>query len=65
VGEVLSPDGGDGEAILAQFAKAGVDVDAVAAQLQQDGAKSFVKSWENLMEVIAMKTAQLQTSAAD
>jgi transaldolase len=65
VGEVLSPDGGDGEATLAEFAKAGVDVDAVAAQLQEDGAKSFVKSWENLMEVIAAKTAQLQTSAAD
>ncbi len=65
VGEALSPDGGDGEATLAQFAKAGVDVDAVAAQLQEDGAKSFVKSWENLMEVIAAKTAQLQTSAAD
>jgi transaldolase len=65
VGEVLAPDGGDAEATLAQFAKAGVDVDAVAAQLQEDGAKAFVKSWENLMEVIAAKTAQLQTSSAD
>ena len=44
------PDGGDCEAVLAQFAEAGVDVDALAAQLQDEGAKSFVKSWNELME---------------
>ena len=38
--------------MLAQFAKAGVDVDALAAQLQDEGAKSFVKSWDELMTVI-------------
>ena len=35
--------------MLAQFAKAGIDVDALAAQLQDEGAKSFVESWNELM----------------
>ena len=49
---------------LEVVAKAGVDVDALGAQLQVDGAKSFVKSWEELMEVIRSKTADLRTTAA-
>jgi transaldolase len=56
VGGMLPPDGGDGEEVLAQFAKAGVDIDALAAQLQEDGAKSFVKSWDELMKVIETKS---------
>jgi transaldolase len=54
VGAILPPDGGDCEEVLAQFAKAGIDVDALAARLQNEGAASFVKSWNELMEVIAM-----------
>jgi transaldolase len=42
-----------------QFAKEGIDVDALAAQLQDQGAKSFVKSWNELMAVIASKGAAL------
>ena len=49
IGATLTPDGGDCEAVLAKFAKAGVDIDALAAQLQDEGAASFVKSWEALM----------------
>ncbi|MFZ3215018.1 MAG: transaldolase [Candidatus Acidiferrales bacterium] len=64
LGSILSPDGGDCEEVLAEFAKAGVNVDALAAQLQDDGAKSFVKSWNELMGVIASKSATLQKSAA-
>jgi transaldolase len=64
LGAILSPDGGDCEAVLAQFAKAGVDVDALAAQLQDEGAKSFVKSWNELMGVIASKSAALKQAAA-
>jgi transaldolase len=45
--------------VLAQFARAGIDIDALAAQLQEEGAKSFVKSWNELMEVIASKSAAL------
>jgi transaldolase len=56
---LLPADGGDCEEVLAQFAKAGVDVDALAAQLQDEGAKSFVKSWNELMAVIASKSAAL------
>jgi transaldolase len=59
LGEILPADGGDSEEVLARFAKAGVDVDALAAQLQDEGAKSFVKSWNELMDVIASKGAAL------
>jgi len=60
VGGVMQPDGGDCEAILAQFAKAGIDVSALAAQLQEEGAKAFVKSWNELMGVIGSKSATLE-----
>jgi transaldolase len=53
---LLRADGGDCEQVLAQFKSAGVDIYALAAQLQQDGAKSFVKSWNELMAVLASKT---------
>ena len=59
LGALLPADGGDCEEVLAQFAKAGIDVDALAAQLQDEGAKSFVKSWNELMAVIASKSAAL------
>jgi transaldolase len=59
LGPLLPADGGDCEEVLAKFAKAGIDVDALAAQLQEEGAKSFVKSWNDLMAVIASKSADL------
>ena len=46
---VIPEDGGDAEAVLARFAKAGTDVDALANQLQQEGAQAFVKSWNALL----------------
>jgi transaldolase len=57
--EIMSADGGDCEAVLDQFAAAGIDIDKLAAKLQDDGAKSFVSSWSDLMEVIASKSATL------
>ena len=63
LGSILSADGGDCEEVLAQFGKAGVDVDALAAQLQDEGAKSFVKSWNELMSVITSKSAVLKKAA--
>lgn len=57
---LLPADGGDCESILAQYAGAGIDIDALAAQLQDEGAKSFVKSWHDLMAVIASKSASLE-----
>jgi len=59
IGEMLPANGGDSEEILARFAGAGIDVDALAAQLQDEGAKSFVGSWHELMSVIAGKSAAL------
>ncbi len=59
VGGILPADGGDCEEVLTQFAKAGIDINALAAQLQDEGAKSFVKSWNELMAVIASKSAAL------
>jgi transaldolase len=52
VGEPIAADGGDAEATLAQFESAGIDVDVLAATLQTDGARSFVKSWEDLLSRI-------------
>jgi transaldolase len=59
LGELLPTDGGNGEEVLAQFAKAGIDVDALGAQLQREGAESFVNSWKDLMAVISSKSAVL------
>ena len=63
IGPVLPTDGGDCEEVLAQFAKAGVDVDALAAKLQTDGAKAFVDSWNELLQVIESKSSVLKKSA--
>jgi transaldolase len=52
----MPPEGGDAEKVLAQFADAGIDVDALAEQLQREGAESFSKSWQKLMDVIAEKS---------
>jgi transaldolase len=64
LGRILPVDGGDCEEVLAQFAKAGIDVDALAAQLQEEGAASFVKSWNDLLAVIASKSAALKAAVA-
>ena len=53
---IMAADGGDAEAVLAEFAKAGIDIDALAAQLQDEGAKSFVQSWNDLMARIESKS---------
>ncbi len=59
LGGMLPADGGDGEEVVATFANAGVNVDALAVQLQDEGAKSFVDSWRELMGVIAAKSSDL------
>ena len=52
VDEVMPADGGDCDEVLARFAEAGIDVTALAAQLQSDGAASFVTAWKDLMSHI-------------
>jgi transaldolase len=59
---VMAKDGGDAEPVLARFAQAGIDVNALATQLQVDGASSFVKSWTELMQRIKDKSAALATT---
>jgi transaldolase len=60
LGSILPADGGDCEQVLGQFAKAGIDIDALAARLQDEGAKSFVKSWNDLLGVIESKSAAIR-----
>jgi transaldolase len=59
IGAIMPVDGGDCESVVAAHAQSGIDVDALAARLQEEGAKSFVKSWQELMGVIAAKSATL------
>jgi transaldolase len=63
LGAAMAPDGGDGEAVLSAFTKAGVDVMALASQLQDEGAAAFVKSWNDLMERIDVKRAELRKAS--
>lgn len=52
LGSILPVDGGDCEAVLSRFTRAGLDLVGLAAQLQREGAKSFVRSWEELLSVM-------------
>jgi transaldolase len=63
VGDPMAADGGDAEAVLASFAQAGIDVDALATQLQDEGAKSFVESWHDLMSRIETKSAETRKAS--
>ncbi len=56
---VMAEDGGDAEAVLARFADAGIDIDALARDLQRDGAQAFVKSWQELLARIVEKSDAL------
>src|ERR1700674_4256756 len=60
---ILTADGGDSEEVLARFIAAGIDVDALANQLQDEGAKSFGTAWRELMNVIASKSAILDKAS--
>jgi transaldolase len=63
VGDAIRADGGDSEAVLAEFTRAGVDLAALATKLQRDGAAAFVSSWDSLMGVISSKAAALKQGA--
>jgi transaldolase len=59
---VMPADGGDAEVVRLQISRAGVDIEALAAKLQQDGAQSFVKSWQQLLQRIAEKSDSRETA---
>jgi transaldolase len=59
VGEPLPTDGGDSEEVMAEFEKAGVDIDALAERLQQEGKESFVASWKEMLETLESKRKAL------
>lgn len=60
---VMATDGGDAEATLTRIAAAGVDRDALAARLQQEGAQAFVKSWKQLLQRIEEKSRALEAKS--
>jgi transaldolase len=63
VGTALPRDGGDCEEVLAEFSKAHVDLSALAADLQSEGATSFVASWADLLKAIQVKSSALKKTA--
>jgi transaldolase len=63
VGDTMPADGGDSDQELARFAAAGIDIRALAAKLQDEGAKSFDSSWSDLMNVIKSKSALLKRAS--
>jgi len=63
LGSIMAAGGGNCEEVIREFAKAGIKVDALATQLQEEGARSFVKSWNDLMTVIDSKSSALKLAA--
>jgi transaldolase len=60
VSGMLPADGGDCESVLSEFEEAGVDLDALASRLQEEGASSFAKSWNDLIDCVESKSTALQ-----
>ncbi len=58
----LSAGGGMAESMLFAIERAGVDVAALGAKLQKDGADAFVKSWDELLDVINQKSRAVATA---
>src|SRR5438093_2346512 len=63
LGSIMAAGGGNCEEVIREFAKVGIKVDALATQLQEEGAKSFVNSWNDLMGVISSKSAALKRAS--
>jgi transaldolase len=63
IGTTMPVDGGDSEQELARFARENIVVEALSNRLQDEGAKSFVNSWKDLMGVISSKSAMLEQAS--
>jgi transaldolase len=61
VEKILPADGGDAEEILSKFKKVNIDIDDLATRLQQEGAESFAKSWNELIASISSKHDEFMT----
>jgi transaldolase len=64
LGSILPADGGDCEEVLSRFVEAGVNIDGMAAQLQDEGAQAFVKSWNELISVVDSTGVMLEKAAS-
>ncbi|MHB8503175.1 MAG: hypothetical protein ACYDCG_06545 [Candidatus Acidiferrales bacterium] len=62
LGELTAADGGDAEEVIAKFAKAGIDYDKLATDLQREAADSFVKDWDEMLGSIASKSATFKVA---
>jgi transaldolase len=60
---ILPADGGDCEAVLSEFAAAGVNIGETAERLQAEGAKGFVDSWRELMAAVGSKSYSLKQAS--
>jgi transaldolase len=63
LGSILPADGGNCEEVLSRFAEADINIDELAAQLQDEGAQTFVKSWNELMSVVDATGVMLEKAA--
>jgi transaldolase len=63
VDKILAPDGGECERVLSALGEAGIDIETLATQLQNEGAASFVKSWNDLMTCIDSKAAAMRKAS--
>jgi transaldolase len=62
VGELMAADGDDAEEVIAEFAKAGIDYDKLATDLQREAAESFVKDWNEMLASIASKSVAFKAA---
>jgi transaldolase len=63
IGATMPIDGGDAEAVIAEFRAGGIDDAALAERLQQEGSDAFAKSWKSLLAGIADKSTRLAAAA--
>jgi transaldolase len=59
----MPADGGDAEEVLGEFTSVGIDHSAIAADLQREGAESFDKSWNDLMDCVRSKSEELKKAS--
>ena len=55
LGRILSAGGGESDEVVYALERQGIDMDALAAQLRKEGAESFVKPWDEMLDVVAKK----------